>query len=198
MRYRRFGLAVAVAAAGVTLALAMQGRRDDRPQMTRAERLRRLEQAEFAFDETGSGAVSRIAVADDRLFAFRIDGRVTRQDVKAMARLLEAAFDAWEDIDILLSMPDYEGIDIDAMLNSDMARAMVRSNRHVRRYAVVGPPSWDAAMIRIFDPLIPVRARAFALAQEREAWDWVRAGRQADGATARAAADTDTTQAAAP
>ncbi len=196
MRYRRF--AVAVAAAGVALALAMQGRRKDHPQMSRAERLRRLEQAEFAFDETGSGAVSRIAVADDMLFAFRIDGRVTRQDVKAMARLLEAAFDAWEEIDILLSMPDYEGIDIDAILNSDMARAMVRSNRHVRRYAVVGPPSWDAAMIRLFDPLIPVRARAFALAQEREAWDWVRAGRQANGSTARTAADTDATQAAAP
>jgi hypothetical protein len=184
VRYRTIAI-IAAAVAGLAMALP---RRPARPRMSHADAIRRLGEAEFAFDETGSGAVSRIAVADTRLFAFRIDGRVRKQDVRAMARVLSAAFDAWDDIDILITMPDYEGIDLEALLDSEMAAAMVRSNRHVRRYAVIGPPSWEAGMIRMFDPLTPVNARPFSISEEKDAWEWVRRGRNnaAGGASAAA------------
>ena len=52
-------------------------------------------------------------------------------------------------------------------------RVGLRSNTHVRRYAVVGAPAFAEAMIRLFDPVSPVDARIFDPHERDQARTWV-------------------------
>jgi hypothetical protein len=72
---------------------------------------------------------------------------------------------------MLIAMPGYDGAELGAVFDKEGLGVMLRSNSHVRRYAVVGAPAWAKAMITLLDPLTPVEARAFDI--ESEAWAWV-------------------------
>lgn len=173
-------LALAFAAAGLSAAQA--GRRAaGRTAGAGPGAARRLARAIAAFDAAGTGAVSRIPVPEPDLFAFRVAGRLRRADLRAMARLLGAAFAARGRIDVLIALPELDGIDPGALTEPEALGAMLRSNLHVRRYAVVCPPAWAGRAIRALDPLSPVSARTFTLAQEPAAWAWVRGGTGAEG-----------------
>jgi hypothetical protein len=135
----------------------------------------RLDRAARSF-ELRRGAIRRRAAWRPDFFEFEVRGRIRAGDLGAMARLLEAAFARWDEIDVLIAMPDWQGIDAGAALHPRALRAQARSNAHIRRYAVVGPPDWAGRMIEAFDPLTPVDARVFAPGAEAEARAWVLGG----------------------
>ncbi len=129
----------------------------------------------FTADEGGQGspAITRRASSRPTLLAFEIAGKVRKVDIEEMARQIEEAFDAYDRIDILLIMSDFEGLDAGAVFDREALGAQVRSVRHVHKYAVVGAPAWARAMIEFSDFLSPVDAKTFDLAEEAEAWAWV-------------------------
>jgi hypothetical protein len=87
----------------------------------------------------------------------------------------EAAFDAYDHIDILLIMARFDGMDAGAVFDREALGAQVRSVRHVRKYGVVGAPAWARAIIEFADFLSPVDAKTFDLEQEADAWAWIEA-----------------------
>jgi hypothetical protein len=131
----------------------------------------RLAEARRAL-EAGS-AIALVPSPRPDLLHFEVRGRIARPDMAAMARYLGAVFDTREWVDILITMPGYDGVDLGAMFDREAFAAQLRSNRHVRRYAVVGPPDWAGAMIRALDPLTPVDARVFAEGEEAQARAWL-------------------------
>jgi hypothetical protein len=106
---------------------------------------------------------------------FDVDGKIAKPDIEKMAREVDAAFDAYERIDILLIMADFEGLDADAVFDREALRSQVRSIRHVRKYGVVGAPVWARAMIEFADFVSPVEAKTFDMAEETKAWAWIEA-----------------------
>jgi hypothetical protein len=118
-------------------------------------------------------AVRRRAHPRPTLLAFEIAGKISKADVEDMARQIDDAFDAYDRIDILLIMMDFEGMDADAVFDREALGAQVRSVRHVRKYGVVGAPAWARAMIEFADVLSPVDAKTFDLADETAAWAWI-------------------------
>lgn len=110
---------------------------------------------------------------DPRLHAFRINGRIGKADIDWMAGHLKRAFEDQQQIDVLIVMKRYQGIDAGAVFSSEALSAQASANRHVRRYAVVGAPGWAEAMINLFSPLTPVDARTFEVEEELAAWQWV-------------------------
>ena len=110
------------------------------------------------------------------LLAFDITGKIAKPDIEDMAEQIEGAFDAYDRIDILLIMSDFEGMEAGAVFDGEALGAQVRSIRHVRKYGVVGAPAWARTMIAFSDVLLPLEARTFDLAQEDEAWDWIESG----------------------
>lgn len=107
------------------------------------------------------------------LLAFDIVGKIDRVAIEAMAHRIDAAFAAYDRIDILLIMLDFEGMETAAAFDPEALSAQARSLRHVRKYGVVGAPAWARAMIEVFDFLSPVEAKTFDLAEEADAWAWV-------------------------
>jgi hypothetical protein len=120
-----------------------------------------------------ASAIRRRATPRPTLLAFEIAGKIAKADIEDMARQIEVAFDAYDRIDILLIMSDFEGMEAGAALDGEALGAQVRSIRHVHRYGVVGAPAWARAMIEFSDFLSPVEAKTFDLAQEAEAWAWI-------------------------
>jgi hypothetical protein len=110
------------------------------------------------------------------LLVFEIAGKISKLDIEDMARQIDAGFDAYDKIDILLIMSDFEGAKAGAVFDGEALGAQVRSVRHVRKYAVVGAPGWARAMIEFSDHLSPVEAKTFDLNEEADAWSWVEVG----------------------
>jgi hypothetical protein len=110
------------------------------------------------------------------LLVFDITAKIAKADVEKMAEAVDAAFDQFDKIDMLLILSDFEGMDIDAAFDREALAAQVRSIRHVRKYGVVGAPAWARAMIEISGVVSPVESKTFELEQEAEAWAWIQEG----------------------
>ncbi len=123
-------------------------------------------------------AISRAPSGREDLFVFRIDGRIRKADIEAMAETLDEAFMRLGVVDILIVITRWDGIDLGAAFDSKALGAQARANSHVRRYAVVGAPSWAAAMINMFAPLTPVEEKTFEGEYEAQAWAWIDEGRK--------------------
>jgi hypothetical protein len=126
-----------------------------------------------------TSAIKRRESPRPTLIVFEISAKIAKADIEAMAQQIDAAFDAYYKIDILLIMTDFEGMDAGAAFDREALGAQARSIRHVRKYGVVGAPAWARAMIEVSDFLSPVDAKTFDLAEEAEAWAWIESGSSA-------------------
>ena len=118
-------------------------------------------------------SITQLRASRPDLFAFEIAGRIHEPDIATMARTLQAAFDRLGEVDILIIIRHWDGLDVSAAFDGEALKAQARANAHVRKYAVVGAPAWAKAMINLFSPLTPVEERTFDLAEEQQAWAWV-------------------------
>lgn len=118
-------------------------------------------------------AIQTIDTDRPTLLAFRIDGKITKSAVEVMARMVDTAFKDHDEIDLLVTLTNYNGVEADAAFDREMLAVQAKSLRKVRKYAVVGAPSWASLMINLFDPLSPIDARTFDQKDEAEAWSWI-------------------------
>jgi hypothetical protein len=107
------------------------------------------------------------------LLVFEIAGKIAKPDIEHMARQVEEAFDAYDRIDMLLILSDFEGLDPGAAFDREALGAQFKSIRHVRKYGVVGAPAFARAMIEVSDFLSPVDAKTFDASEEADAWAWI-------------------------
>jgi hypothetical protein len=131
-------------------------------------------------------SITRLPTARADLFAFRVDGRIHKPDIEAMARIVDEGFERLGEIDMLIVITRWDGIDLGAAADPKMLGTQARANAHVRKYAVVGAPGWAKAMINLSSPLTPVEEKTFDLAEEARAWAWVDEGRPAPAVQRRA------------
>lgn len=120
-----------------------------------------------------NGSIHVLPAERPGLLIFEIVALITDADMGWMASRVQAAFDQQDEIDMLIVMRFYDGMETGAVINSEAMKAGARSLRHVRRYAVVGAPTWATAMINILSPLTPVEEKTFPLEREAEARAWV-------------------------
>ena len=118
-------------------------------------------------------AVRRLDTDRRDVLAFEACGHLQASDIENIYGLLEGACQLHPKIDVLLRMRDYDGIDWNAMARDWTLLGRSRAIKHIRRYAVVGGPSWIGATIGIFKPFFSLEMRHFDAAEEREAWEWI-------------------------
>lgn len=122
---------------------------------------------------TPSYAIEQRPSKRSDLLVFEITAKIHKADIEHMARIVDRAFDAVGEIDILLVFTSFDGASIGAVLDGKAVGVGLRSNAHVRRYGVVGAPMVAEAMINLFDPLTPVEARTFAICDLDDARVWI-------------------------
>lgn len=135
---------------------------------------RRAEESTPAAQIKGSTySLFQIPASAPDVFAFRIRGKLASDDFAAMAEIMNAAFDTWDTVSMLLILEEFEGRETGAGLDLETMKSQFRSLRHVEKYAVVGPPTFARKMINLMDKIIPVDARTFDAAEEHRAWAFV-------------------------
>lgn len=113
-------------------------------------------------------SITEVETSRADLFAFRIKGEVSRDDMSAMADYMNDVFDRFEQIDMLMIFDRYEGAEAGASLSWEALKSRFRSLTKVGRYLVVGAPDRAAELIEIMDNLIPVKAETYD--DEAAAW----------------------------
>lgn len=110
----------------------------------------------------------------DGVLAYRIDGRLTRADVETVFAAFETAAAGDRRIDLMLVARDWDGFQL-SILNRELMGDKFAAIGKVRRYAIVGAPSWMAMAAQAMDPMLPMDIRTFDMAARDEARAWLAA-----------------------
>lgn len=122
------------------------------------------------------GQLIRLQTPRPDLLAFELRGQIDKAQIRRMAETVLAAFQAQDEVDLLVLLPAFSGLTPQAALDLKSIRASLQSLAKVRRYAVVAPPALARAMIQFSDLVLPVEARTFALSDLAQARAWVGGG----------------------
>jgi hypothetical protein len=120
-------------------------------------------------------AIRRIETSRDDLCALEIAGRIMPPDVENAYGLIEGEFSQHDQIDLLVRIADYGGIDWATAANLDTLRRKLRAVGHIRHYALVGGPFWLRGMTALSAPFMSMEIRRFPLKDESDAWKWLKA-----------------------
>jgi hypothetical protein len=115
-------------------------------------------------------AVHPVPTTREDLLAFRITGKVEKEDMHEMAEMANAAFDRHETVDMLLIFDNFSGPDTGALFDGEAMKAQFRALTNVDRYVVVGAPDSARSMIETMGAIIPVTAMTFDKGDEEKAW----------------------------
>jgi len=114
-------------------------------------------------------SIRQVRTSRPDLYAFRIAGEVSRDDMEAMSELMNDAFDAHDDkVDMLLIFDRYEGSETGTTLSWEAIKSRFKSVTNVHRYVVVGAPDSAAEMIETWGSILPVEAETYS--EEAIAW----------------------------
>lgn len=119
------------------------------------------------------GSVIRRDAPRPDLLAFEVKDRITKPYIEWMSSIADEAMKTHDKIDMLIIMSNYEGSDLAARFDGYAASVQARSVAHIRRYVVVGAPTFAKAMINLSGAVMPVEAKTFDLEQENAAWAWL-------------------------
>ena len=106
-------------------------------------------------------SILQVATSRDDLYAFRITGEVTREDMTAMAEYMNDVFDRHDKVDMLMIFDRYEGAETGASFSWEALKSRARSLFNVNRYVVVGVPQQIDTLIETMDGLLPVKAETY-------------------------------------
>ncbi|HWK64393.1 MAG TPA: STAS/SEC14 domain-containing protein [Rhizobiaceae bacterium] len=118
-------------------------------------------------------AIRRIDADRDDLCALEIVGRFTAADLENAYGLLQAAYERHDKIDVLIRISDYDGFDWNAALDESLVGLKSQALPHIRKYAVVGGPTWMRVALGLFGPFMSFDVRHFAMQEEAAAWAWI-------------------------
>ncbi|MCP4318342.1 MAG: STAS/SEC14 domain-containing protein [Hyphomicrobiales bacterium] len=124
-------------------------------------------------DKLRHPALTQIKTERDDVYAFEIDGHVTKEEVDEVYQILEQAYEKHEKVNLFVRMGRYDGFDWSALFSDVTYAGKLHAIRHMRRYALVGGPDWIANMIRFFNPLFRMEVQHFELEDEADAWKWI-------------------------
>jgi hypothetical protein len=127
-----------------------------------------------AIDTPRPETVRILGNGDAEIFAFEIDGRVTRDGVKAVRDQLADAIRRKTDLRLLARIRQYDGFEPALLVDPQYLELKLSVLRHVSRYAVVGGPEWLERLMKLFDPLLRMEIRHFDLDEEDAARAWLR------------------------
>lgn len=126
--------------------------------------------------ESNSGHIRKIPTKRDTLVAYSIDGHMTADDIISVYTELLSVYKEHEKIDLLVKFENFDGFDWSAIFTDTTYAAKTQSLDHIRRYAIVGAPSWMSTIAAVFDPLFTLELKSFDLTDEGEAWAWLEDG----------------------
>ena len=119
--------------------------------------------------------ISKIKTNRAGAIGFSVNGVLASSDVENLYGLFEAEAEGQNHIDMIVIFKEYDGIDWESLFNEDTAKIRAEAFKKLRRYAIVGGPSWLNLAIEFFRPFGRVETKWFASENIDKAWDYIEA-----------------------
>lgn len=117
--------------------------------------------------------VRRIPTNKADVFAFAIEGHMNDADLENLYGLLDGAYEQHDEIDLLVRLTGYEGVDWSAAFSKTTLLMRTQSLHHLRRYAIIGGPIWIQASVSLMQPFSSIQIKTFDADEESSAWTWL-------------------------
>ena len=117
--------------------------------------------------------ISKIKTNRADAIGFSVNGVLASSDVENLYGLFEAEAEGQNHIDMIVIFKEYDGIDWESLFNEDTAKIRAEAFKKLRRYAIVGGPSWLNLAIEFFRPFGRIETKWFASENIDKAWDYI-------------------------
>ena len=117
--------------------------------------------------------ISKIKTNRAGAIGFSVNGVLASSDVENLYGLFEAEAEGQNHIDMIVIFKEYDGIDWESLFNEDTAKIRAEAFKKLRRYAIVGGPSWLNLAVEFFRPFGRVETKWFASENIDKAWDYI-------------------------
>jgi len=117
--------------------------------------------------------ISKIKTNRAGAIGFSVNGVLASSDVENLYGLFEAEAEGQNHIDMIVIFKEYDGIDWESLFNEDTAKIRAEAFKKLRRYAIVGGPSWLNLAIEFFRPFGRIETKWFASENIDKAWDYI-------------------------
>jgi len=107
------------------------------------------------------------------VLAFEIDGKLTRQDLEAVAKRFTTGMAGQSPSRVLGKIIRLGGAELGGLVDDDLVKGKLAAFSNVERYAIVGGPAWLAGWVSVIDALARADIRHFPLQDESAAWTWI-------------------------
>ena len=119
--------------------------------------------------------ISKIKTNRAGAIGFSVNGVLASSDVENLYGLFEAEAEGFNHIDMIVIFKEYDGIDWESLFNEDTAKIRAEAFKKLRRYAIVGGPSWLNLAVEFFRPFGRIETKWFASENIDKAWDYIEA-----------------------
>ena len=108
---------------------------------------------------------------NDCVVAAEFDGKVTADDISALAARVKPIVDRGEKANIFIDMHNYEGSELG--VTGEKFKHMGTFWKGIDKYAIVGAPRWMQVWSKVLNPVTPQNMKIFEPDKTDEAWDWL-------------------------
>ena len=102
----------------------------------------------------------------------RIPGKVTGDDMKAIAGRAERAIGEAGSVRLLVRIAGFGGVDAEALW--EKLKFTLAHLKDIERMAAVGDKAWEKWWVTVASSIVPVKVRYFYEGEIDEAWAWLR------------------------
>lgn len=117
-----------------------------------------------------------LGAAEDVIFTFEVDGRITSEAIDTLSTQLQARFETGDALKLLAHIKRYDGFEPQILVDPNYLKLKIALFKHVSRYAIVGGPAWIAQGASWIDPLLRMDLRHFPDGGEEAARRWLLSG----------------------
>jgi hypothetical protein len=118
-------------------------------------------------------SVHFLQTTNENVFAYEVNGRLRETDIKTAVAQMKPYLEREAKFNVLARLKDFNGFDLTALFDDDLAKMKYKSLSKVERYAVVGAKPWMRNFIELLSPLFSTQIRVFEMSEEAAAWEWV-------------------------
>lgn len=118
-------------------------------------------------------SVHFIQTTSDNVFAYEVNGRLREKDIKDAVKQLRPYLEREGKVNVLARLREFNGFDLTALFDDDLAKLKYKALSKVDRYAVVGAKPWMRNFLELLAPLFSTQIRVFDKSDEAAAWEWV-------------------------
>jgi len=119
-------------------------------------------------------AITIITTNIDNALGIEVNGKVTPAGLPEALAKIQSVLDQHDSINLLTHIKDFGGFSPSIFMQHGLFSMKIAAIHKVKRYAIVGAPSWMGTAIKVMNPLFSqIDMKLFKEHELDQAWQWI-------------------------